>query len=193
MDLSRGLGLELRNTASGVAVAALAPDSVCRDAGVRPGDVLLRVGADVVTTTDAVVATLRASRGAASVALTIVRHGNGLPEAAPPPRAGNPFAEDPFLPAPHGADVAAPAAAGEESYEDVVRAAVAMGFQESDAVRAVSEGRHDVDAVVNWILDHGGMMGDQEDADLKLARQLQNESEPRASAAGAPGNPFLGL
>ena len=51
----------------------------------------------------------------------------------------------------------------EESYEDVVRAVVALGFEESDAVRAYSEGRHDVDAVVNWILDHGGGAADKGD------------------------------
>ena len=40
-----------------------------------------------------------------------------------------------------------------DDYADVVRGAVAMGFAEADAVRAVSAGRHNVDAVVNWILD----------------------------------------
>ena len=47
-----------------------------------------------------------------------------------------------------------PPAAPEVDLEEVVRGAVAVGFNEADAVRAVSAGHTDVDSIVNWILDN---------------------------------------
>ena len=75
---------------------------------------------------------------------------------SPPP---NPFAAaprsppNPFSAAPHSPPTPPPAAP-EVDLEEVVRGAVAVGFNEADAVRAVSAGHTDVDSVVNWILDN---------------------------------------
>ena len=168
VDLQRGLGLELRNGAGTVEVAALAPDSVCSP-NVRPGDVLLSVGDEFVQTTEDVVAKLRQRRADAAVSLRLRR------SSAP--------STNPFVP---GSPLISPPISQEPdaaSCEDLIQNVVAMGFGEHDAVRAVAAGRRNVDAVVNWILDNGGPV--EEDPDLAFARRLQAEQQsPRGS------NPF---
>jgi len=168
VDLQRGLGLELRNGAGTVEVAALAQDSVCAP-DVRPGDVLLSVGDEFVQTTEDVVMKLRQRRADAAVSLRLRR------SSAP--------STNPFVP---GSPLISPPISQEPdaaSCEDLIQNVVSMGFGEHDAVRAVAAGRRNVDAVVNWILDNGGPV--EEDPDLAFARRLQAEQQsPRGS------NPF---
>ena len=74
VDLSKGLGLELQNVpGGGVRVAALAPDSVCAETGVRVGDAVLRVGDAPVASTADVVDALRARRDRPVVAISLRR------------------------------------------------------------------------------------------------------------------------
>ena len=188
VDLSKGLGLELQNVpGGGVRVAALAPDSVCAETGVRVGDAVLRVGDAPVASTADVVDALRARRDRPVVAISLRRaarparaatlEANPFHEPAPaaaaaaaapnpflapdppPPPPPNPFSAaprsppNPFSAAPHSPPTPPPAAP-EVDLEEVVRGAVAVGFNEADAVRAVSAGHTDVDSVVNWILDN---------------------------------------
>jgi len=170
VDLQRGLGLELRNGAGTVEVAALAPDSVCAP-NVRPGDVLLSVGDEYVQTAEDVVAKLRMRRADAAVSIRLRR------SATP-----NPFVPGSPLVTPPVPEPDDPAA-----YEALIQNVVSMGFREHDAARAVAEGRRNVDAVVNWILDNGGAP-DDDDPDLAFARRLQ--AEQHDSDHHVAGNPF---
>ena len=77
----------------------------------------------------------------------------------PPPPPPNPFGPAPSSPpnpfaAPPSPSTTPPPPQQHASYDDIVRGAVAMGFSDADAVRAISAGQTNVDAAINWMLDH---------------------------------------
>ena len=130
VDLQRGLGLELRNGAGTVEVAALAPDSVCAP-DVRPGDVLLSVGDEFVQTTEDVVAKLRQRRADAAVSLRLRR--SSAPSTKPCSTARN-GPSPPRPPAP---------AAGPHS--------VHTASNPSDSTSRLHESHDSVDGMSPWI------------------------------------------
>ncbi len=69
--------LGLPDDVNGALVAAVAPDSVAAEKGIRPGDVITRVNQQPVTSVADAAAALRAAREGNDTALLLVRRGNG--------------------------------------------------------------------------------------------------------------------
>jgi serine protease Do len=72
--------LNLPSDATGAVVTAVRPNSPADQVGLQPGDLLVGVGAQTVTSPDDAVAAISAARksGASAVALRIVRQGQAL-------------------------------------------------------------------------------------------------------------------
>jgi serine protease Do len=72
--------LNLSSSATGAVITAVKPNSRADQAGLQPGDLLVGVGADTVTSPDDAVSAITAARksGASAVALRIVRQGQAL-------------------------------------------------------------------------------------------------------------------
>jgi serine protease Do len=72
--------LNLTDSASGAVITAVKSNSQADQAGLQPGDLLVGVGAQMVTSPDDAVAAIAAARksGASAVALRIVRQGQAL-------------------------------------------------------------------------------------------------------------------
>jgi serine protease Do len=72
--------LNLPASASGAVISAVTPNSAADQAGLQPGDLLIGVGPQAVTSPDDAVAAIQAARkaGAPAVALRIMRQGQAL-------------------------------------------------------------------------------------------------------------------
>jgi serine protease Do len=81
------MALRLPEDAKGAVVQAVEPNSRAQEAGLRPGDVIVAIGATTTEDPQAVVRTLReANAGGGAVALRILRDGRAAFVAVPAAR-----------------------------------------------------------------------------------------------------------